>query len=275
MASTSLGHDALSDEKRSELLDLIKEVDSVEFKLTVPENDQFSSAAALGIDPLDAQLRQIYFFDTPDLALKNHNVIVRARRVQHKTDDSVVKRRPVDPNELSNKLRASENFKVEIDAMPDRFICSGSLKEQLGSKDVQAMVAGDAKLASLFSKEQRDFYAANAPKGLGLNDLSILGPILVHKYQFSPEDFPRELNAELWLFPDNSRLLELSTTCAPPDFFRAAEETRAFLTARDIDLGDERQTKTTKALYLCAARLRTSHGASGRSRVKSSGKGHD
>src|SRR5215216_5896445 len=119
MVAPALGQDALSDEKLPELLALLKEVDSVEFKLTVPENDQFSSAAALGIDPLDAQLRQIYFFDTPDLILKNKGVIVRARRVQNKKGDSVVKLRPVEPDKLSNKLRASENFKVEVDAMPD------------------------------------------------------------------------------------------------------------------------------------------------------------
>jgi hypothetical protein len=47
---------------------LIGDSDSVELKLTVPESDQRSTVAALGMDPLDAELRQVYFFDTPDLA---------------------------------------------------------------------------------------------------------------------------------------------------------------------------------------------------------------
>ena len=49
------------------------------------------------MDPLDAQIRQVFFFDTPDLALNQAGVVVRARRVQGKGDDSVVKLRPVVP----------------------------------------------------------------------------------------------------------------------------------------------------------------------------------
>jgi hypothetical protein len=255
MVSNNLGHDDLSDEQLAELLDLLEEVDSVEFKLTVPENDQFSSAAALGIDPLDAQLRQIYFFDTPDLDLKYKGVIVRARRVQQKADDSVVKLRPVKPNHLPDELRVPGDVKVEIDAMPGKFICSGSLKVELESNDIQAVVVGKAKLESLFSKEQRALYVAHAPEGIGLNDLSVLGPIQVHKYEISSDDVARELDAEMWLFPDNTRMLELSTKCAPREYFDVKSETEAFLAERGIDLGGERRTKTSKALYLFAARL--------------------
>ena len=255
MVTNNLGHDDLSDEKLAEMLDLLEEVDSVEFKLTVPENDQYSSAAALGIDPLDAQLRQIYFFDTPDLDLKDKGVIVRARRVQKKADDAVVKLRPVDPVRLPDELRVPGDVKVEIDAMPGRFICSGSLKVELESNDIQSVAAGKAKLESIFSTEQRALYAAFAPEGIGLNDLSVLGPIQVHKYEVSPEDAARELDAELWIFPDNTRLLELSTKCAPREYFDVKSETEAFLAERGIDLGRERQTKTSRAQFLFAARL--------------------
>ena len=55
---------------------------------------------ALGIDPLDAQIRQVFFFDTPDLGLDKAGLVVRARRTQGKGDDSVVKLRPVVPSEL-------------------------------------------------------------------------------------------------------------------------------------------------------------------------------
>jgi hypothetical protein len=98
---------------------------------------------------------------------------------------------------------------------------------------------------------------------------------LVLKYQLSPEGFSRQLEAELWLFPDNSRVLELSTKCAPPETFLTAAETRAFLTERGIDLGGEQQTKTSKALDLFSARLRKATSASDRPRAKASGKGRD
>ena len=87
----------LTDEQQAELLELAKESDSVELKLTVPEADHASTVHALGMDPLQAQIRQVFFFDTPELALDQAGVVVRARRIQGKGDDSVVKLRPVVP----------------------------------------------------------------------------------------------------------------------------------------------------------------------------------
>jgi hypothetical protein len=250
----------LSDEKLAELLDLLKKVDGVEFKLTVPENERFSSASRLGMDPLKAQIRQIYFFDTPDLRLRDTGLVVRARRVQDKADDSVLKLRPVLPDRLPDEFRESRDFKVEVDAMPGGFLCSGSFTAEFGSKDIPAVLAGDKRLRSLFSKDQQDFYAAYAPSGLGLNDLSILGPILVLKYRFTPDGFSRQLDGEMWLFPDGSHFLELSTRCLPTDLFSAEAETRAFLSRLGIKQGAEQQTKTSKALELFAALLREGNG---------------
>ena len=93
MTSTSTPRPALSDEELGSLLALMNDSDSVELKATVPESGHRSAIAALGIDPLNAQIRQIYFFDTPDLAVSGSGVVVRARRVQGKGDDSVVKLR--------------------------------------------------------------------------------------------------------------------------------------------------------------------------------------
>ena len=52
------------------------------------------------MDPLGAQVRLVSFFDTPELALERAGVVVRARRVAQKGDDSVVKLRPVVPTDL-------------------------------------------------------------------------------------------------------------------------------------------------------------------------------
>ena len=100
MASAAKSPKPLIDDELEEMFGLIKGADSVELKLTVPEADHRSTVSALGMDPLDAEIRQVFFFDTPDLALDKHGVVVRARRVQRKGDDSVVKLRPVVPNEL-------------------------------------------------------------------------------------------------------------------------------------------------------------------------------
>ena len=98
-------------------------------------------------------------------------------------------------------------------------------------------------------------FAAHAPEGVALDDLSILGPIFVLKLKFAPEGYDRRLVAELWLYPDNSMILELSTKCAPAEAFQVAEETKAFLTQRDIDLTGDQETKTKKALEFFSKRL--------------------
>ena len=119
----------LTPDQLEELQTLLVGADSVELKLTVPDGDQRSAVRALEMDPLEAELRQVFFFDTPDLALNQHGVIVRARRTT-KGDDSVVKLRPVVPSELSADLRSLKGFGVEVDAMPGGFVCSGRLQGQ-------------------------------------------------------------------------------------------------------------------------------------------------
>ena len=254
MASTTTGRE-LTDQQLVEMLALAKEADSVELKLTVPADSQRTTLAALEIDPLEAQIRQVFFFDTPDLALNASGVVVRARRIQGKGDDSVVKLRPVVPHELPEDWRLSPSFGVEVDAMPGGFVCSGSMKAALPAPRVKEAVGGALPFRKLFSKEQRAFYKEHAPKGLALDDLSTLGPVFVLKVKFAPGQLGRKMVAEMWLYPDDSRLLELSTKCAPGEAFQVAAESRAFLAERGVDMAGEQETKTRKALEFFTERL--------------------
>jgi len=262
MAATTQKESRLSDEDLEQLLDLVKDADSVELKLTVPESNQRSTVAALGMDPLDAQIRQVFFFDTPDLALNKAGVVVRARRVQGRGDDSVVKLRPVVPDELSSELRKSPGMVVEVDAMPGGYVCSASFKGKLGTDDVRKAVLGKQSIRKLFSKPQRSFFSDHAPEGMKLGDLSILGPIFVLKLNFTPEGYDRKMVAEMWMYPDNSRILELSTKCAPREALQVGLETRLFLKNQGVDVSGEQQTKTKTALDFYAHELSTQDGDS-------------
>lgn len=238
-----------------ELMELIAGADSVELKLTIPEAEQRPAIASLGLDPLTAQVRQVYFFDTAGLALDAAGVVVRARRVQGRPHDSVVKLRPAVPNELPRKLRRAPGFVVEVDAMPGGHVCSASMKGRLRDDDVHRCVAGERPLRKLFSKEQRAFFAHHAPDGVDFEDLQVLGPIFVLKLKFRHADLSRKMAAELWLYPDDRRIFELSTRCLPDEALAAAAEARAFLTGNGIELGGEQQTKTRTALEYFSARL--------------------
>ena len=251
MTTAATNPPTFSGDELAEFLALVKESDSVELKLTVPEPHQRGTLASLGVDPLEAQIRQVYFFDTPDLALDKRGVVVRARRIQGKGDDSVVKLRPVVPSALPEELRRSAGFRVEVDALPGGFVCSGTLKG-VPRADVRTIVTENGPLKKLFSKEQRAYYAAHVPDGPAIDELTTLGPIFVLKAAFTPRDFARKLVAEIWLYPDGSRVLELSTRCATSEAFQIAAEARAFLASHNVDVSGEQQTKTRKALEFFA-----------------------
>jgi len=139
--------------------------------------------------------------------------------------------------------------------MPGGFVCSASLKGVPETIAVRDVATAGKPLRKLFSKSQRAFYEQHAPKGIGLNDLAILGPIFVLKLKFSPEAYKRKMVAEMWLYPDGSRVVELSTKCAPSEAFDVAARTRAFLSERGVEMSGEQQTKTRKALDFFSAEL--------------------
>ena len=90
------------------------------------------------------------------------------------------------PDDLPEEQRRSPAMVVEVDAMPGGYVCSASMKAPLGATDVKRRLGGERAIRKLFSKEQRAFYAAHAPEGIALDDLSVLGPIFVLKLKFRP-----------------------------------------------------------------------------------------
>jgi hypothetical protein len=86
----------LTEKQVEELFDLLKGSDTVELKATVPDSDIRSTLASLGLDPLNAEIRQVVFFDTPDLTLSQAGVVVRPPDPGG-AGDSAVKLRPIKP----------------------------------------------------------------------------------------------------------------------------------------------------------------------------------
>ena len=246
----------LSGDELTQLLAVVASSDAIELKVTVPDQGQRSAVAALGVDPLEAQIRQVFFFDTPDLALNRSGVAVRARRIQGKAGDTVVKLRPVVPDELPDDVRRSRSVSVEVDAVPGGYVCSASMKGKVENAHVRDAVNGTRPVRKLFSKEQRAFLTAHAQADVGLDELSILGPIFVLKLRFVPPAFARKLVVELWLYPDASRILELSTKCLPGEAFQVGVEARAYFEKLGVDLSGDQQAKTKTALEFFAAGLR-------------------
>ena len=238
---------------------LIKGSDSVELKVTVPAAEHRATVAGLPMDPVEAQPRQVYFFDTPDLALNKAGVVVRARRIQGGRGDTVIKLRPVVPEELPPDLRRSAAFNVEVDVLPGGFVCSGSLKGRCTGIEVRDAVAGRMPLHKIYSKEQRAFYELHAPKG-STRSLVPLGPTFVLKAGFRTAISPppaesRLIATEMWLYPDGSRIFELSTRCLPAEAFEVGRGAQAYLLGQGVTLSGLQQPKTKAALEFFQAQL--------------------
>ena len=251
----------LTDAQVAEVLRLIKGAGSVEIKLSVPSTGHRATIKSIGLDPVEAQPRQAYFFDTPDLALNKAGVVVRARRIQGGKADTVVKLRPVDPATIDAELLRSPAFKVEVDVMPGGFVCSASYKGVCTGQEVLDVIAGKEPLRSLFSKEQRAFYNAHAPKDITMDKLATLGPTYLLRARHQPKDFGGRITVEMWLYPDGSRILEISTKCQPEEAFQASAEFRAYLAGCGITLGAAQETKTKTALEYFSARLKEEQAA--------------
>ncbi|MBL8419500.1 MAG: hypothetical protein JNK92_02590 [Dechloromonas sp.] len=235
---------------------LVKGATSVELKLTVPVGS--ASVKKIGLDPVEAQPRQAFFFDTPDLALNKAGIVVRARRIQGGDGDTVIKLRPVEPETIDPELRRSSAFKIEVDAMPGGFVCSASFKGVCTNQEVLDASSGGMPLRKLFSREQRAFYDAHAPAGLTMDKLVLLGPTFLLKSKHYPKakDFARPIVLEMWIYPDGSLVLEVSTKCLPKEAFQVIGDFKEYLARHGIALGADQSAKTRTALEFFGARLK-------------------
>lgn len=253
----------LTAEQIIEMFTLVKGATSVELKLSVPVGLGNATIKSIGLDPVEAQPRQAFFFDTPDLALNKAGVVVRARRIQGGDGDTVIKLRPVDPATIDPELRRSAAFKIEVDAMPGGYVCSASFKGLCSGQEVLDVASGEMPLRKLFSKEQRAFYDTHAPAGITMERLVLLGPtfLLKAKHQPKAKDFDRPIVVEVWIYPDGSIVLEVSTKCLPKEAFQVAANFKAYLASHGIALGADQSAKTKTALEFFSARLKAAERA--------------
>jgi hypothetical protein len=236
------------------LNELVGVSDSVELKLAMYENEGRRALTRLGIDLLDAQPVEVFYLDTHDLALDAAGVIVRVRRSKYAKDDSVVKLRPAVPGELDEEAFRCKGFKVEVDVTPNSFVCSASLKARLADVTVADAIAGRTSVSSMFTPQQREFFAEHAPRGVTLDDLRVFGPVAVLKRTHTTTGLGHPLTVELWTFPGAPGLLELSTRIPAGEAPQAMAQWRDFLTTNHVPVSDYGWTKTQTALAILSSR---------------------
>ncbi|TWD80050.1 hypothetical protein FB561_1122 [Kribbella amoyensis] len=237
----------MDQEKIMTMLEDLRGVPSVELKMNVPA-DQRMSLRGLRLDPLQGQIREVFFFDTPDLTLYHNGVVLRARRTQGKVDDTVVKLRPAVPAELPEELRLSKNLKVEMDVVKGAYVVSASLKGKRPPGSVREAIGDGGSIERLFTKEQRRFFADHKPAGADWNDVLPLGPIIVVLLKSFPEGFDWRTTIEQWNYPGEMPLLEMSIKTEPQGLIDAVVDWRAFVRKHGLTATGPQEPKTRRAL---------------------------
>ena len=191
-------------------LRLDPEIGNVEFKITVRANQEELVRAELREADLEPERRRVYFFDTQELALFDAGVVLRARVTKDAADDSTVKLRPVVPADIDRRWRQTDGFEIELDMVGDTPVCSAKLEAEQRRDEIDEVAAGERPMRTLFSEDQEDLIGDYAPIGISWNELSVLGPVDVRKWELEPAGFPHEVTVEEWVLPDDSDLIELS-----------------------------------------------------------------
>jgi hypothetical protein len=234
----------LPPDKLDRMLALTRQADRMELKLVVPPAAHRSTCESLGVDFARLPGRSVYYFDTPDLLLERHGVVARARSLNGKPDDSVVKLRPIGPDDLTALGHRRKRLVVEVDAMPGAFVCTGALKRRLGRHDVARTMTRGRPWHTLFSSRQLSLL----PADVRLDDLVVFGPVDVRRGKVRLAGLDRMLSVERWSYPDGSAILELSTRCPAETAVPVAAQLAAALRTHGVDITGFQQTKTKATL---------------------------
>ena len=185
----------------------------------------------------------------PTCGSTSQGVIVRARRVQGREDDSVVKLRPVVPDELPAQLRAAPGMVVELDAMPGGYVCSASMKARLKRRRSEASAcAASARRASCSPSHSARSTSSTRPTGSRWTTSRCWG-----RSSCSSSTRRRRASAassarRCGCIP-TARASSSSRPSAPRRrCSRSRPRRAAFLAGRGIDLSGRQQTKTKTAL---------------------------
>jgi len=223
-------------------------VDAVEIKRTIRPDQELRAVRAMEVDEDTADVRLIYFYDTPDLDLFKAGVVLRARLVKGDADDSTVKFRPVEAVSISKDWRRLKGFKLEADWVGDHAVCSASLTELQQRGEIDKVAKGSRAIGKLFSNDQERFLSELCRSPLDFGELRVMGPIRGLRWKSKHETFPHELTLEEWRLPHGEDLVEVSIKTPANEAHQARKEFDTHLRELGLDPEGAQNTKTRTAL---------------------------
>lgn len=223
-------------------------IKAVEIKVTVRADQELRALRAFKVDEDTAEVRLIYFYDTPRLELFDGGVVLRSRLVKGDEDDTTVKIRPVTPSKVPSRWLSVSGFKIEADRTGRKAVKSASLTQRRKRSEIEAVADGKDPVAGLFSEAQIALIKDVSKCRVEFDELKPLGPIRVLCWQTAHKGFPHEMTIEEWRLPDGEDLVEVSIKVRPDQDAEAKRRFDEHLTELGIDPTGAQQTKTRAAL---------------------------
>ena len=124
------------------------DIEKVELKFTAAREDEGRVLDFLAAHP--PAHRTVFFYDTPELALKGKHLFLRGR-VTEGAGESTVKLRPVTERDATAAKNDSDEVKIELDVVGDKRDAVGEARPRAGGPGRDR--GGDTD--ELFSKDQR------------------------------------------------------------------------------------------------------------------------
>jgi hypothetical protein len=148
----------------------------------------------------------------------------------------------------------SPNLVLELDVQPCSAVLSAEVRQKLRPRAVAAAIAGRRPLRGLISAEQRDILRGRAGRDLDLGELIVLGPVVVLRSACGRAGLGGLTAAELWCYPDGSRMLELSVKCRPARAVEVAHRASEALAQRGIVVCGGSESKSARSVEFFAGR---------------------
>jgi hypothetical protein len=203
----------------------------IEFKVTVFPEEEPAVRKELERQGATLRQREVYFYDTPGLALKAKSVFLRARTTEDEDPDSTVKLRPFDGGDYPPKWeQAGEDVRYEIDIVGAKKVGSLKLDGDIDANDLK-----DPK--KLFD----DIQETLVPEPW--DEIRPLGPVHAHLWELEYDTVPKKLSVEEWTLSGGPHFIELSFKADPEDEDEARQGFHALLDSLGIG-HDGRPSKT-------------------------------
>lgn len=229
-------------------------MDAVEIKVTIRPDQELRAERAMQVDEDTADIRLIYFYDTPNLDLFEAGIALRARLIKGDDDNSTVKFRSSSQRVIAPEWYRHEGFKLEADMVGERVVYSASLTCLQQRNEIDEVAEGARPICKLYSNDQERFLKAFYDGPVGFDQLCVMGPIRVLRWKLEHKGFPHELTVEEWRLPDGDDLVEVSIKTPPEDARGAQQAFDDHLRSLGLDPQGAQETKTRTALEYFAKR---------------------